>query len=613
MADDMRLGRDIFGYNLKADQEYKIKEYDFKKPDKFSKDQIRTLSIMHETFSRLATTSLSASLRSLVHVHVAFVDQLTYEEFIRSMPNPTTMAIIQMSPLIGAAVLEIDPAITSSIIDRLFGGKGEAMSIGREHSDIEAVLLESVFGSLIENLHESWTPVLDLRPQFVQIETNPQFAQIVPPTEMVVLIGMKIKIGEAEGMINFCIPYITIKAIMSKLTATYIYSTKWKKTDVREAAPELLNGIEAESEICVSGVSMSLSRLGAMKEGDRVYLPDWKDGRAFVRSGGASVLNLRRQENSTDQEIVFAVEAPIITKLEFLKHPKAGPKDDLLRIEEPLAMMSGEIKRGFESLQKKVSELSSWMESATDQMAFSGAEKEIPEIRTDRRRPFSMITRDNVDSLAAFIGVEHPQLIAMILSYLSFDLASSFLGKLPEEIRPGIIQHIGTIDRIAPGVIQDVERALEEKLKAMPLEDVTNTGGVDAAVGILNYATRSIEKQIIETLEIDDPDLAEEIKKRMFVFEDIVLLDPEAIPKIYKAAGPKRFAVALKGIIPEVYEHIFKNLRQEDSAELASEIEGIRPMRLSDVEATQQQIVDIIKGFDESGEIVVARADEKLV
>jgi flagellar motor switch protein FliM len=207
-----------------ADQR-KIKIYDFKRPDKFSKEQIRTVSIMHETFARLTTTSLSAQLRSLVQVHVASVDQLTYEEFIRSIPNPTTLAVINMDPLKGSAILEIDPAITFSIIDRLFGGQGEGTKVTRDLTDIEQSVMESIIVRILGNMREAWSQVIDLRPRLGQIETNPQFAQIVPPTEMVVLVTLETKVGDVEGMMNFCIPYLTIEPIISKLSAQYWYST----------------------------------------------------------------------------------------------------------------------------------------------------------------------------------------------------------------------------------------------------------------------------------------------------------------------------------------------------------------------------------------------------
>lgn len=210
---------------LKRAETRKIKIYDFKRPDKFSKDQIRTLQMMHETFARLTTTSLSAQLRTIVHVHVASVDQLTYEEFLRSIPNPTTLAVINMDPLKGSSILEIDPSITFTVIDRLFGGPGESAKINRELTDIELSVIEGIIVRVLGNLREAWSNVIDLRPRLGNIETNPQFAQIVPPSDMVVLITLETKVGDVEGMTNFCIPYLTIEPIISKLSAQYWYSS----------------------------------------------------------------------------------------------------------------------------------------------------------------------------------------------------------------------------------------------------------------------------------------------------------------------------------------------------------------------------------------------------
>ena len=196
----------------------KIKIYDFKRPDKFSKDQIRTLQMMHENFARVTTTSLSAQLRTLVGIHVASVDQLTYEEFIRSVSNPSTLAMVSMDPLKGSSILEIDPSITFTIIDRLFGGPGESpKNLNRELTDIELSVMEGIIVRILGNLREAWSQVIDLRPRLGSIETNPQFAQMVSPNDMVVLITLETKVADVEGMMNFCIPYITIEPILSKL------------------------------------------------------------------------------------------------------------------------------------------------------------------------------------------------------------------------------------------------------------------------------------------------------------------------------------------------------------------------------------------------------------
>jgi flagellar motor switch protein FliM len=255
-------------------EQKKVKIYDFRRPDKFSKDQIRTLQMMHETFARLTTTALSAQLRALVGVHVGSVDQLTYEEFIRSIPNPTTLAVINMDPLKGSAVLEIDPGITFTIIDRLFGGPGEPTKITRELSDIEMSVMESIIVRILSNLREAWATVIDLRPRLGNIETNPQFAQIVPPNDMVVLITLETKVGDVEGMTNLCIPYITIEPIISKLSAQYWYSSirRGESDENRAIIQERLDMVDIPLRCEVGEVDLPMADVVNVREGDVIRL-----------------------------------------------------------------------------------------------------------------------------------------------------------------------------------------------------------------------------------------------------------------------------------------------------------------------------------------------------
>lgn len=266
----------------------KIKLYDFRRPDKFSKEQMRTLSLMHETFARLTTTSLSAQLRSMVHVHVASVDQLTYEEFIRSIPTPSTLAVITMDPLKGNAVLEVDPSITFSIIDRLFGGTGQAAKVQRDLTDIENSVMEGVIVRILANVRESWTQVIDLRPRLGQIETNPQFAQIVPPLEMVVLVTLETKVGEEEGMMNFCIPYITIEPIISKLSSQFWFSSvrRSSTTQYMGVLRDKLSTVDMDVVAEVGSLRLSVRDILGLRVGDIIRLHDTHVGDPFVLSIG---------------------------------------------------------------------------------------------------------------------------------------------------------------------------------------------------------------------------------------------------------------------------------------------------------------------------------------
>lgn len=261
-----------------------VKIYDFRRPDKFSKDQIRTIQMMHETFARLTTTALSAQLRALVAVHVGSVDQMTYEEFTRSIPNPTTLAIINMDPLRGSAILEIDPGISFTIIDRLFGGKGDPAKISRELTDIERSVMESIIVRILGNLREAWSTVLDLRPRLGNIETNPQFAQIVHPNDMVVLISFETKVGEVDGMTNLCIPYITIEPIIGKLSAQHWYSSirKGDSDENRAVIQQRLDLVEIPLRCEVGEVDLHMQDVLQLQMGDVVKLTNTSISSDFI-------------------------------------------------------------------------------------------------------------------------------------------------------------------------------------------------------------------------------------------------------------------------------------------------------------------------------------------
>ena len=268
----------------------RIKIYDFRRPDKFSKEQIRTVSNMHETFARLTTTSLSAQLRTLVHVHVASVDQLTYEEFIRSIPTPTTLAVINMDPLKGNAMLEIAPEITFIMIDRLFGGSGDTGGkVNRDLTDIEQSVMEGIIVRILANMREAWTQVIDLRPRLQQIETNPQFAQIVPPSEMVILVTLEIKIGEEAGMMNICIPYITIEPIISKLSSQFWFSSvrRSSTTQYMGTLKEKLSDVEMELIAEVGNMNVPIRDVLNLHIGDVIRFNTTKITDPLVLSVGS--------------------------------------------------------------------------------------------------------------------------------------------------------------------------------------------------------------------------------------------------------------------------------------------------------------------------------------
>lgn len=225
-------------------------------------------------------------------------------------------------------------------------------------------------------------------------------------------------------------------------------------------------------------------------------------------------------------------------------------------------------------------------------------------------RPFDFIRRTDPAHLLNFIQGEHPQTIALILAYLDATKSSSILGSLPHEIQSEVAKRIATMDRTSPDVLREVERVLEKKLSTLASEDFTAAGGIDTIVEILNLVDRSTERTILETLEEEDPDLAEEIKRRMFVFEDIVLLSDKDIQKVLREVDTTELAKALKGVNSEVQDKIFRNMSKRAASVLREDMDFMGPVRIKDVEEAQQRIVSIIRRLEDSGDIVVARSGE---
>ena len=225
-------------------------------------------------------------------------------------------------------------------------------------------------------------------------------------------------------------------------------------------------------------------------------------------------------------------------------------------------------------------------------------------------RPFDFIRRTDPAHLLNFIQQEHPQTIALVLAYLEPNNAATILQNLPENLQADVSRRLATMDRTSPDVLREVEHVLEKKLSTLSSEDYTAAGGVEAIVDILNNVDRSSEKSIIETLEEEDPDLAEEIKKRMFVFEDIVMLDDRAIQKVMRDVDGQDLAKALKSVDAEVQDKIFRNMSKRAAGMLKDDMEFMGPVRLKDVEDAQQKIVAIIRRLEDSGDIVIARSGE---
>ncbi|HWL26872.1 MAG TPA: flagellar motor switch protein FliM [Ureibacillus sp.] len=258
----------------KEEETKKVKVYDFKRALRFSKDQIRSLTRIHENFARLLTTFFSAQLRTYVQINVASVDQIPFEEFVRSIPNMTLINIFEVPPLDGNILMEINPNIAYSMMDRLLGGTGSSYNNVDNLTEIEQKIMMNLFERSFDNLREAWDNIAEIDPMLVELEVNPQFLQMISPNETVIVISLNTIIGETTGMINICIPHVVLEPIIQNLSVQY-----WMQSNVKATSPEqtkLLENRVKQAEIDIiaelGSASITIEDFLYMNIGDVIQL-----------------------------------------------------------------------------------------------------------------------------------------------------------------------------------------------------------------------------------------------------------------------------------------------------------------------------------------------------
>ncbi|MCG0274578.1 MAG: flagellar motor switch protein FliM [Thermosediminibacteraceae bacterium] len=239
----------------KETSEKKIKLYDFRKPNKFSKEQLNTLHLIHENFARQLITYFSTQLRTLVQINASSVDQMPYLEFISSIPNPSLIGIVDLQPLRGAIIIAMNVSLGFSIVERLLGGSGEYDDKPREPTEIEANILQRVFIKMVKLLKDAWQDIVEINPVFDKLETNPQFVQLVSPNEAIALVTFNVRIGQTDGLINICIPYIVIEPVMSRLSAKI-----WLSTSKKESTENFIKTISRKLEKVNAEIRIEIGR-----------------------------------------------------------------------------------------------------------------------------------------------------------------------------------------------------------------------------------------------------------------------------------------------------------------------------------------------------------------
>ncbi len=271
--------------------EKQVKNYDFRRPAKFSKEHLRTLEIIFEHYGRLLSTNLPVYLRKNVQVSVASSETVTFSEFTNALSNPVIMGIVNFIPLSGNIIIDMSVNLGYAMIDRMLGGPGSPLEKNRDFSEIELTILEKILIVCMQIMREPWKNVLDISPVLDRVETNPQFAQIIAPNDMVAIVTLDIKIGEVQGFMNMCLPYFTLEDIMDKLNTRYWYANmqEMRDEDYEEHIESLIRRVDIPIKAVLGKSVVSVGDFANLQVGDVIRLDAHVDSELSVYVG-----NLRK-------------------------------------------------------------------------------------------------------------------------------------------------------------------------------------------------------------------------------------------------------------------------------------------------------------------------------
>ena len=294
--------------------------YDFKRPNRVSKEQLRAIRGVHDKMARSLASQISSIMRSIVEIQLHSVDQMTYGEFLMSLPNPTSFNVFSMKPLEGSGVIEINPSIAFPMLDRLLGGKGEPYEASREFSDIELSLFETILRVMMSTLKEAWGPVMDVYPAIESKESSPNVVQIVAQNEIVVMVVMEIIIGHSSGMMNICYPVISLEPILPKLASRDLMLNETSSKKSRNTELQiLLGGAKVDVEANLGESELTLRDVLELQSGDIIRLNSPADDTVVISVDGKNrfkgEIGLRRFRKSIKLTEIIETEKDAVKRI----------------------------------------------------------------------------------------------------------------------------------------------------------------------------------------------------------------------------------------------------------------------------------------------------------
>jgi flagellar motor switch protein FliM len=339
VVDEDNINPDELEKSSEILEQRQITLYDFKRPNRVSKEQLRAFRSIHDKMARNLSSQISSVMRSIVEIQLHSVDQMTYGEFLMSLPSPTSFNVLSLKPLDGKSVVEINPSIVFPMIERLLGGPGEPYDGNRDFSDIELNLLDTILKVITANIKEAWAPVIDIYPVVEAKESSPNVVQIVAQNEIIVMVVMELIIGHTSGMINFCYPVITLESILPKLASRdlMLAETSSRKSRNKELKA-LLGGAKVDVEAIIGHANLTMRSILELEKDDIIRLDRTADDTAILRVDGkdkfkakigvnrfrktAKVIEVLRTEHDEVKEILEEIEYARKSKINMVEEEK---------------------------------------------------------------------------------------------------------------------------------------------------------------------------------------------------------------------------------------------------------------------------------------------------
>ncbi len=591
----------ILGRKTPVYPDLRIKPYDFTRPDKFSREQIRTVSLIHESFCRKFGASLDTIFPFPVSVQVTEVDQMTFQESFDHGRTTGPIGVHALPPLPGTFLTLWDQPVSEVILSALGGAvpMGNSCPGDTALTELEKLLFKGFLSQGLTALDQAWSFLGGPGSQIHSIEDNPRYSQIVPPTEMVMTVDIFLGINNQKGMMRFVYPSLSLEPILEQLSAKWWYSRISRNSAPRSVALSQLLPIEAKVQVVLPPIT--IGDLKHMEPGTTLSVPLAQTQKLAISAGTAFLCSASWTQPELDKPMSLIPQADSRKENpEILQQPGANHLKEIHDLLDSFTRTIGTTLKEYLGPPPSTSH-HSFLGQHPDQQAHS----------SDRTaRIFQDLTVEHAEYVIKALEHERVSLQATIVTQLNNSLAADFLTRLGDDKRSEFLEAIIHMGKI-PGFVLDLcSTYMEQQITSRKAQRHTESGGMTKAVDILNYVPASIERDLVMGWEKNNPDLAEKIKQHLFVFDDIVLLSSETLEKLLSLVDPVDFLWSIKNSSPEVRSYFEKTLGTQRTQEYYDRAKALGPVRIRDVDAAQARLIAQLQELDLAGEVVILRPNE---